>query len=222
MRRNIDQKHSIIETAHLYNVILDTREIFIHGECEHNEEINQKISNKFLKNISLLQSLNTDPITIHQCNIGGDWNAGMMMYDVIRNSICHIIFIMHGISASMGSIIPQAADTRIIMPNCSFMIHNGYTQIDGTYKQLQSFAETDRRACQKMLDIYCEVAVNGQFFVEKKYDDKKIRKFISQKIDQKEDWWLTSSESVFYGFADAVLGDKKYETIENIRNNILK
>ena len=39
-------------------------------------------------------------------------------------------------------------------------------------------------------------------------------------MDKKEDWILTSKEAVEYGFADVVLGQEGYETINKILNKI--
>ena len=225
MRRNIDQKHSIVEIAHTYDVIFDTREVFIHGEVDgdcFDSGVDFRMANKFVKNIQLLDKESKDPIIVHQHTDGGDWFSGMMIYDAIKSCTSYIILIMHGIAASMGSIIPQAADVRIIMPNCMFMIHNGSGSIDGTYKKIQSYADLDKKIQGVMVDIYSQMITNGQFFVDNGYDIKKIKKFILQKMDQKEDWWMSSEETVFYGFADAVLGTKGYETIEQIRNNITR
>lgn len=225
MRRSIDQKHSIIETVHSYSIVFDTREIFIHGEPDVeglDAGIDFRVANKFLKNIRLLEKSGSDPIIVHQYTDGGCWDSGMMMYDIIKNCSCYIIFVMHGISASMGSIIPQSSDVRIIMPNCLFMIHGGSNQTDGTYKQLQSLAEIGKHTYDTMLEIYTNVAINGPFFQENNYTIRKVRNFLVNKMNQKEDWWLSSREVVKYGFCDAVFGDKGYENIDIIRNNLLK
>ena len=38
-------------------------------------------------------------------------------------------------------------------------------------------------------------------------------------MQQKGDWWLGAEESVYYGFADGILGQKEYETIAQIRDD---
>jgi ATP-dependent protease ClpP protease subunit len=218
------QKHDIVEEIHNHNILLESREIFIHGDfgSEEDPAVDFRMANKFLKNIRLLEQTGDHPIIVHQHSLGGFWDAGMIMYDAILHSPCHIIFIMHGTACSMGSIIPQAADTRIVMPNCTFMVHTGYTDIGGhTYKQSQSWAEMEKRQTEKMLDIYSGVAVHGSYFQAGRMDDKKVRKFLMSKMDQKEDWWLFAEDIVKYGFADAILGDKKYETIDTIRDTII-
>jgi ATP-dependent protease ClpP protease subunit len=101
------------------------------------------------------------------------------------------------------------------------MVHTGYTDIGGhTYKQSQSWAEMEKRQTDIMLDIYAGVAINSPFSIANKMDDKKIKKFLISKMDQKEDWWLFASDAVKHGFADAILGESGSETLEIIRNKI--
>lgn len=221
-----NQKHDIIEEIHNYSVLLETREIFLHGETDSDNGdsgVEFRMSNKFLKNIKLLEELGSDPIIIHQHSIGGNWFDGMLIYDSIYNSMCHVVVVMHGSAFSMGSIIPQAADTRIIMPNCAFMIHDGYTGIDSslTYKQSKSWSDMESKIRDKMLDIYCSVCKNGHIFQKEQADEKKIRTTLVEKMSQKEDWWLFSRDVVNYGFADVVFGQEGYENIEQIREMVV-
>ena len=43
---------------------------------------------------------------------------------------------------------------------------------------------------------------------------------IKSMFSKKEDWWISAEEAVENGFADAVLGDKKYESINSIKQNV--
>ena len=223
-KKGRNQKHDIIEEIHSYNLCIDTREIYLHGEPGNESEdsgVEFRMANRFLKNIRFLEAAGDDPIIVHQHSIGGDWSEGMMIYDIITHCQCHIIFAMHGLACSMGSIIPQAADTRIIMPNCLFMIHDGSTSLDGTHKQVQSAAQLEEKMRDQMLDIYASVCVNGHYFQKEQATAKKVREYLISRMNEKEDWWLNAREAVAFGFADAVLGDESYDTIENIRDSII-
>jgi ATP-dependent protease ClpP protease subunit len=37
-------------------------------------------------------------------------------------------------------------------------------------------------------------------------------------LDNKSDWILNAEEAVYYGFADGVLGDRKFNTIDKLKN----
>ena len=222
-KKGRNQKHDIIEEIHNYGLLIDTREIFLHGEPGDNNEdsgVEFRMANKLLKNLRFLESAGDGPIIVHQHSIGGYIFDGLMIYDIIASCQCHIVFIMHGEACSMGSVIPQAADTRVIMPSCIFMIHEGSYDFSGTYKQVKSSSQMWQKIQERFLDIYTPVCINGHFFQKEQADDKYVRSYIQEKMDQKEDWWLSAREAVAFGFADAVLGDNGYETIDNIRNLI--
>ena len=67
------------------NLSISTREIYL---CGNEGEVDEKLTMGFLKNLRILENKSKDPIIIHQYSVGGDWNAGMAMYDAIR--IAHV------------------------------------------------------------------------------------------------------------------------------------
>lgn len=212
-----------MQGLHDYNVLIDTREIFLHGDIGEIEDtgVNHIMANTLIKNIRLLETHNMSPIVIHQHSIGGDWNSGMAIFDAIANCKCRILFVCHGEASSMGSIIPQACVEhgdayRVMMPDCDMLIHEGYTTVAGTHKQAQSYADVGKRIRERMMSIYANACINSKFFKDKKYDERKIVRFLQDKMDAKEDWWMTSREAVNFGFSDAVMGDAGYETIDSI------
>lgn len=217
-RRTLDQHHSAIEAAHSYNIILDQREIFLKGEVDTDGEL----GDAFLKNLRILLGKDKKrPIVIHQHSLGGDWACGVMIRDAIATCPAPIVFICHGITASMGSVIPmgcvQHGDAyRINMPSCDWLIHDGTTDItnDHTYKQSVSWAEWEKRTRIDMMNWYVAACIKGPRF--KGWSEKMVRKEIISKLDAKEDWWLTAREAVEHGFADAVLGDEGFESIDTI------
>lgn len=209
MTRTKSQQNEVVCTCHEYGLMIDTREIFLHPifDVFESEDAGTdfRMANKFIKNMRILESINHNQIVVHQYNIGGDWNAGMAIYDSIKNSVCNIIFICHGIASSMGSIIPQAADVRITMPNCDWLIHEGSTDIgDMTYRQSRSWSQWEEGVYEKMMDIYIN-ATNVK------------RRTFKTMFARKEDWWLSSEEAAKRGFADAVYGTEGYESIESLK-----
>jgi ATP-dependent Clp protease protease subunit len=220
-KRTRNQNNYAIEEVHDYGILLDERELFLHGYANGDDDpgLDYRNSNRLLKNLRVLDSQNQNPITIHQHNIGGDWDAGMLIYDAICACQSRVVMICHGLAASMGSIILQAADCRILMPNCDFMIHEGYSggSVD-VYKISQSNAEKEKHLQEKTLEIFGEVCQSGTFFQEKEYTAAQIIKHIQSQMDAKGDWYLTPSEAVEHGFADGVFGNPKYESLQKIKN----
>ena len=216
-KRTLDQAHSAVEAAHCYNILLDSREIFVHGETDEWGDM----GDSFLKNLRILLSRNAiDPIVIHQHNLGGDWACGMMLRDAIATCPVPIVFICHGIAASMGSIIPMGChrhkDAYVInMPSADWLLHEGYTDIGGlTMKQARSWAKWEDRITVEMFDWYVEAFKKGSKC--EGWSDTRVRNLITKQLQIREDWWLSAREAVEYGLADAVMGDEGFESVETI------
>ena len=219
------QSTSPISEAHDNDIIVSTREIFLHGQFENEEDsgLDCRTANSFLKNLKILESINSDPIVIHQHSVGGEWESGMMIYDAIRQSPSAFIFICHGMAASMGSVVPQAVyktGIRLTMPNCYWLIHEGEQEMSGTVKQFQSYYEFSRLSKTQMYDIYSEVCQDtGVYFHD--MSKTKTKNFLKRKLESKVDWWLTAKEALYYGFVDGILGSESHKSIANIKAGLV-
>ena len=220
-----NSEYSHISEAHENDIIVSSREIFLHGHIEDGEDsgVDSRMSNKFLKNLQVLENINHKPIIIHQHSIGGEWESGIMIYDVIQQSAVKFIFVCHGIAASMGSIIPQAIykkGIRLTMPNCYWLIHEGEQSISGTTKQVQSYYELTRLSKSQMYNIYTEVCFEtGERFQD--MSKAKTKAFIRRKLESKEDWGLTAEDAVTHGFVDGVVGSEKFKSIISVHKNLV-
>lgn len=163
--------------------------------------------------------MNSAPIIIHQHTIGGLWSAGMIIFDAIKACKSTVICVLHGEASSMGTIIPQAADVRIIMPNCSFMVHAGTTWLGAslTIKQAKSLMNWENKTEETMMEIYSESCKDGPFFKQSQNSKDEIKAYIKGKLDEKEDWFLSAEETVYFGFVDGILGNDKYEDLDIIK-----
>ena len=193
--------------AHAQNLIIEKREIFVHGSYipdDGDPGVDWRMANTLVKNLRILENISSDPIFIHQMSIGGDEEAGYMMYDAIRQNKCHITICTHGVAASMGSVVPQAADHRITMPNCCWLLHKGTTGISThlTRNQAKSWAAWEDYCDKRMIDIYTSKCINSIFFEGK--SESYVRSAIKRKLDAKGDWFLTAEEAVEYGLTDEV------------------
>jgi len=211
-----------IEETHKYNILLDTREIFLYGHEgeEEDSDVDHRMSCNFLKNIKILEATEANkPIFIHQYSIGGCWNAGMSIYDAIKSCSVPVIVITHGIAASMGSIIPQAADLRLSMPHCEWLLHQGSTGIHGQiWKQARSWMEWEEKQNKRMMEIYIFRCLNSEFFGDKA--ENQVISYINKQFNTKEDWLINAEEAVEYGFCDGIYGEEGYECIQNIATTI--
>jgi ATP-dependent Clp endopeptidase proteolytic subunit ClpP len=222
-----DKKNSsgndILDELHSYSVLPSTRELLLHSTMESEDNgIDFRVATKFIKNLRLLESDSNKPIILHLLSTGGSWNDGMAIYDAIKDSRCEFVVITHGIAASMGSLIPQAVHRkglRITMPNCEWMVHEGFSEIYGTYRQVISSAQWDAVVRKKCYELYADVCHStGEFFHKK--SNSQVKNYIKRKLEAKEDWWLSAEDSVRFGLCDYVAGDEKVGNIQNIVSNV--
>jgi ATP-dependent Clp protease protease subunit len=218
-----DEREELLRIIHEYSLNPNTREIYLNGSLEdinkESSEIDYRTYAIFIKNLNFLVSQNkTLPIIIHLSTIGGDYGAGISIFDAISTCPCYIYIIVHGEAYSIGSLILQAADMRIMMPNAYCMVHEGSIEIpSSTNKVANSTIAWSKSITSIMLDIYSQKCINGAFFKDSGKGEKEIKKFIQNKIDKKEDWFLTAEETVYYGLADEIIGENnKYKNMNEI------
>lgn len=208
MTRSISQRNDVIYNLHEFNVSITSREIFLNSD-----EIDYKTANTFLKNMTALENENQDPILIHQCTCGGCFYYGLAIYDRIKMSPCRITLLAYAHARSMSSIIPLAADIKIMMPNAVYMIHHGTVELSGETNTVVSDAEQTKVETEQMLSIYVEACKTGTFF--KGWGDKRIYNFLMKKMSA--NWYINAKDAVKYGFMNAILGDKGFETIAGLK-----
>ena len=199
--------NDILEEIHDYCIDIENREIYLHSHSLHTDDdpgVEFKMANRFIKNLFWLDK-NPGTINIHLNSIGGDFYSGLMIYDVVQTSRSHINMICHGEVASIGTVILQAADVRISMPNCNFMLHFGSGSAgDENYINAQSYQESHNKLVSTMLNIYAEKCKNGVFFKGK--TKNQIKSFLRNKFKTKGDWYINAVEAQHYGFIDKIVG----------------
>ena len=128
MKRVKDDILDAIEIYHRFSIFPQARIINLTSEISEDGEemgVGHSMSDPFLKNLAILESISKDPITIIHNTEGGDEAQGMAIYDAIKASKCHITIKVMGTCMSMGTIILQAADERVLAPNAAIMFHDG-------------------------------------------------------------------------------------------------
>lgn len=153
-----------IDQLHDYSLYIPTRTIYIGSESSSDVGIDSGesgvdhiLAERFIKNMHLLESISKEPITIILNNPGGDWYHGIAIYDAIKSSECYVTIIVYGHAMSMGSVILQAADKRIMAPNARLMIHYGYMGMSSNHSKIfDKWSEENKRINKEMESIYLE------------------------------------------------------------------
>jgi len=210
-----------ISDIHSYGLDVKNREIYLHSYISNTDEdpgVDYKMAANFYKNIRLLDTISREPILVHMHSVGGNWNDGMTIFDAIQICNSHVTMIAYGQAESMSSVVLQAADKRVMMPNAYFMCHFGSSGYTGNYLDVQKGIAFEKKITETMLDIYTDAVIEGKYFKEQ-YTDltfDKVKNYLKRKLKD-GDWYLDANESVFYGFADCVLNTRKCPNIEKLK-----
>lgn len=181
-----------------YSIYVPTRTIYMGSEqvFDSSEEsgTDAQMAERIIKNLHILESQSAEPITILLNNLGGDAYHGMAIFDAIKECRSHTTIRVYGQAMSMGSLILQAANERIITPNAVLMIHYGTWGTHDHPKITYNFAEEGKRFDAKMERIFMDKILqrNPKF---KLRDLKKMLNF---------DTFLTANLAVQLGLADSV------------------
>jgi len=82
---------------------------------------------------------------------------------------------------------------------------------------MASFQWSEKES-QKMINIFTEKCMESPMVQEKNWKKMIVKKHIMSQLANKSDWILDAREAVYYGFADGVLGDSKFATIDKLKN----
>ena len=198
-----DNLNDNIENFHRFGIYVPTRTIKLEAETDFDNGdelgVGFSMSSKFLKNLSILESLNTDPITVIFETFGGCEYHGFSVYDAIKASPCHMIIRCCGAVMSMGTIILQAGDERILRPHTSIMFHSG-----------SGFSVGNPYETRNMAEFELKLGLRGDKIIYDKINDKRIKdnKALMAKRTFEEmclkSKWFFAEEAVEMGLADKV------------------
>jgi ATP-dependent protease ClpP protease subunit len=194
-----------IGEIHNYGIDVKNREIYINEYDDSGESagVDHRMVQNFIKNINFLKNQNKDPITIHLQTVGGCWYSGMGIYDAIKGCKCKTTLIGYSQVCSMGTVIMQAANKRLLTPNSVFMIHWGNSDISGHYLSSLNLASFEKNLGSIMVNLYAEKCQKGNFFKEKEYSLSKIRAYLKRKMSN-GDWYMNAQDAIEYGFIDGI------------------
>lgn len=124
---------------------------------------------------------------------GGSIFAGLALVDYIRGlrTAGHrITAVAYGMAASMGAVILQAADVRVIGDNSFLLIHEGSLFASGDFGTVQDELAMMNKLHGKILDLFAS---------RSRLTKEEIKANWSRR-----DWWLSSDEAIKDGLVDEV------------------
>jgi ATP-dependent Clp endopeptidase proteolytic subunit ClpP len=132
-------------------------------------------------------------ITIVFNSPGGSVIDGLALYDHIidlREKGHHVTTIARGMAASMGGVLLQAGDVRLVGKNAHVLIHEISTGMIGKFSEIEDEIEFCKQLQNRILDILAERSSLTVPQIRRRW--------------KKTDWWLGSEETVEHGFADRI------------------
>lgn len=208
-------KHEALDYIHGEDIDPEHHQIYLFGREDAKEEMENgepgvefRMANRFIKNIQYLTGRDSKkPVLIHMKTCGGYVEEGMAIYDAIMSVPNPVTIINYTHARSMSSIILQAANKRIMMPNSYFMFHEGDTSISGTFKQVNSIVDFGKKFSDVMTTIYAERMKHSPTGKMRSWTVSRIKDWLVHEMDRKEDVHLTALETVEAGLADEIFVD---------------
>lgn len=194
-----------VDKLYDYDLYIPTRTIYM-GSTESSIEYGESgveavMAERVIKALLLLDQQNA-PITIIMNNPGGDWYHGMAIYDAIKQCQSHITVKVFGMAMSMGGIILQAADKRLMAPNSKFMMHYGTDGIQSVHSKIfKKWADEGEKNNDHM----------EQLFLDKIHEKNPKMTLSKLKNMLDYDTILSPQETIDLGLADGILGEEEEE-----------
>jgi ATP-dependent Clp endopeptidase proteolytic subunit ClpP len=133
------------------------------------------------------------PMTLVIDSPGGSVLDGLHLFDFLlslRAQGHHITTLARGMAASMGGVILQAGDLRVVSPSCYVLIHEISSGTGGKTSEIEDDLKFTKRLQSRLLDILAERSTLSKEKIATRW--------------KKTDWWLDAAQSVELGFADEV------------------
>jgi len=180
------------EVSHFIDndLYLPTRTVWVGPETDVG------MAERAIKNLHILDSKSNDPIEVLMTNSGGDFEAGLAIYDAIQLCQSPITIKVFGYAYSMGAVILQAADTRIMTPSSRLMIHYGEDGIPSNHPKI-------RQKWSKQYDK--DNAWMKELFVQKIREKKPELTDAAMEKLLDFDTILSAEQAVEMGLADKVM-----------------
>jgi ATP-dependent protease ClpP protease subunit len=208
---SIAKETTDLNAIHDLDIDVKARTVYLMGREDHPPEygeepgVEYRMASRFIRNMHYLSNLDDHlPILVVMKTCGGDWGEGMAIYDCIFSIPNPVTIVAYLHARSMSSIIFQAANKRIMMPNSDYMLHLGTYGDEGTYKQVETNWEWGKRDVVTMLDIYEDVMKTHPEGKCRNWSRKRIREWLVAEMNKKEDVFFSPEDAVKWGLADEV------------------
>jgi len=179
---------SNISNFHDYGIYLPNRSITIFGD------VDGAMLEQVFNNLHMLDA-STGVINIFINTGGGECAAGLGIYDAIKGCRNHVRGMVYDEASSMGSVILQACDERLMAPHSYIMVHDGEHGMASVHPRIKKSWDTYLKKMDSQI----------QTILLKRIKEKHPR-FTMKKLEDLTlfDTILFPKEAIELGLADSV------------------
>lgn len=169
------------------------------GAYVFNSEVNDYSIERLLSHLSQVHKADSEaPMDIIVNSPGGSVFAGNEAMDTIYNYSLRgggkhkVTMTVRGMAASMGGIMLQIADERVMGAQSFCLIHEVASMAIGKVGDLKDEIELLDKMSSRVVDL----------FVERSGGKITKKKFLE--LSKRKDWWLSADECLKFGFVDRI------------------
>lgn len=139
----------------------------IHGDIVASEYWSDEAGEDRVRaDLAALNLTEADTLTVTINSRGGDYFAGVSMYNTLKALECTVITKNVGLCASAATLPFMAGDERICYPGTSFMVHDPLTGVFGNADDMREIADRLDEICESAKGLYLAEGVNPEKLVE--------------------------------------------------------
>lgn len=184
-----EKKKEVTADPSLNEKLLKTRSVMLTGE------ISKESADVVIRNLLVLDSDSSEPITLYINSPGGDVDGGFAIFDMIRYINSPVTIVVIGLAASAAALVLLSvpAERRVGLPNSSYLIHQPMSSMKGVAADILIHAENIERLRARLDKVIA--AATGK-------DVETV------KADTERDHWLDAESAVEYGLISKIITSK--------------
>lgn len=185
-----EKKKEVTPDPSLNDRLLKTRTVMLSGE------ISKESADVVIRNLLVLDSESSDPITLYVNSPGGDVDGGFAIYDIIRFISAPVTIVVAGLAASAAALVLLSVpkERRIGLPNSTYLIHQPLSSMKGVAADIMIHADNIARLREKLDNVIAEATGKSLEQVSK---------------DTERDHWLYADEALDYGLISRIVESRK-------------
>jgi len=166
--------------------LLRTRSVLLSGE------IDKESADKVIRQLLIMDSESSEPIKMFINSPGGDVEAGLAIFDMVRFIASPVVMVGMGLVASAATIVLLAvpAERRLALPNSSYLIHQPMSKMEGVATDIEIYTRQLERLRLRLNSI-----ISGQ--------TGQTLNVVAADTDR--DYWMTAEEAKTYGLVTRII-----------------